>query len=51
MAIGFAQKSSLARRALIWADDILGYGNQHMQDKWWFDLEEVDGKMTIPKGK
>jgi reductive dehalogenase len=49
LAVRFAQKSGLARRALIWADDILGYGKQNLQDKWWFDLEEVDGKLIIPK--
>lgn len=38
-----AQRSSFARELLIWLDDLLGYGKQVENDKWWFDLEEVDG--------
>ena len=24
-------------------DDILGYGKPDKKDKWWFDLEDIDG--------
>jgi len=27
-------------------DDAWGYGKQNKKDKWWFDLEEVDGTIT-----
>ena len=29
-------------------DGITGYGKQHQKNKWWFDLEEVDGVLQIP---
>ena len=37
-----------ARRLGIWGDDLMGYGKPDPENKWWLDLEEVDGKMTIP---
>jgi reductive dehalogenase len=30
-------------------DDIWGYGRQDRKDKWWFDLEEVDGMLQLPR--
>jgi hypothetical protein len=30
-------------------DDILAYGKPHDENKWWFDLEDVDGVITVPK--
>ncbi|MFB0507331.1 MAG: reductive dehalogenase [Thermodesulfobacteriota bacterium] len=48
-AVGWAiRHSSLARRVAIWGDDLLGYGNPKPENKWWFDLEEVDGVLRIP---
>ena len=36
---------------LIKMDGIMGYGKQHKENKWWFDLEEVDGILQIPQKK
>lgn len=33
------------RRAIIKADDIMGYGKQKPEWKWWLDVEEVEGKL------
>ncbi|MBW2064886.1 MAG: reductive dehalogenase [Deltaproteobacteria bacterium] len=37
-----------ARRFAIWGDDLMGYGKPNLKNKWWFDLEEVDGMLRIP---
>ena len=37
-----------ARRFAVWGDDLLGYGQPNTKNKWWLDLEDVDGKLTIP---
>jgi reductive dehalogenase len=37
-----------ARRLAIWGDDLLGYGKPHYEEKWWLDLEDVDGVLRIP---
>ena len=36
------------RRFAVWGDDLMGYGKAEPEYKWWFDLEEVDGKMRVP---
>jgi reductive dehalogenase len=38
----------LVRRFAIWGDDLMGYGKPKPKNKWWFDLEEVDGILRIP---
>jgi reductive dehalogenase len=45
--------SSAARKFGIWGDDLLGYGKPHYENKWWFDLEDVngDGVLSIPKNE
>jgi reductive dehalogenase len=43
------ERSSLARRFSVWMDDLLGYGNQNLEDKWWYDLEEIEGVLRVPK--
>ena len=40
---------SPARKIAIKADSILGYGKEHEAEKWWFDLEEIDGILTFPR--
>lgn len=48
-AVGWAVRhSSLARRVAIWGDDLIGYGKPKSENKWWFDLEDVDGVLQIP---
>ena len=37
-----------ARRLAIWGDDVLGYGKPDPDRKWWLDLEDVDGVLTVP---
>jgi reductive dehalogenase len=45
--------SGIARGIAMRADDLMGYGRPKPETKWWFDLEDVDGKLQIPamKGK
>lgn len=53
-SVGWAMRhSALARSLAIWGDDLLGYGKPDYRQKWWFDLEDVngDGILTIPKNK
>jgi len=51
-AVGWAMRhSSLARSIAVKGDDLLGYGKPHPERQWWFDLEEVDGVLRIPKSK
>lgn len=48
-AVGWMMRHSLvARRFAIWGDDFLGYGKARPENKWWFDLEDVDGELRIP---
>ena len=49
-AVGWTvRKSSLARSIAVRADDLMGYGKSRPEKKWWFDLEDVDGVLQIPK--
>jgi 3-chloro-4-hydroxyphenylacetate reductive dehalogenase len=51
-AVGWAMRHSpLARSIAIWGDDLLGYGKPDYNDKWWYDLEDInsDGVLTTPK--
>jgi reductive dehalogenase len=53
-AVGWAMRhSALARSLAIWGDDFLGYGKPDYSQKWWLDLEDVngDGILTIPSNK
>jgi reductive dehalogenase len=43
------ERSSLTHRFSVWMDDLLGYGKQVMKDKWWYDLEEIEGIFEVPK--
>jgi len=38
-------------RPIVKMDDIWGYGKQDIYDKWWFDLEYLDGVLSIPKSQ
>jgi ferredoxin len=37
------------RRAGIWADDVFGYGKPNDNQKWWLDLERVNGVLQVPQ--
>ncbi|OGP64269.1 MAG: hypothetical protein A2169_06395 [Deltaproteobacteria bacterium RBG_13_47_9] len=51
-AVGWAVRhSSSARSIAVHADDFLGYGKPNPKEKWWLDLEEVDGVLEIPTQK
>jgi reductive dehalogenase len=41
--------SGLARRIAITSDETLGFPEAQEKDKWWFDLEMVDGVLKIPQ--
>ena len=45
VATNLAARSGLARRGLIWMDDALGYGRPDARRQWWFDMEQVDGRV------
>jgi reductive dehalogenase len=44
------QRTPFMDSFIIKMDDIWGYGKQEKKDRWWFDLEEVDGVIGIPNG-
>lgn len=51
MVIGWLmRKFPPASRFAVWGDDLLGYGKPNQEEKWWIDLEEVDGVLQTPKG-
>jgi reductive dehalogenase len=43
------ERSSLTHRFSVWMDDLLGYGKQDVRDKWWYDLEEIEGVFRVPQ--
>ena len=36
-------------RAIIRMDGVKGYGKPNLRDKWWFDLEGIEGKYGTPE--
>jgi reductive dehalogenase len=51
-AVGWAVRNSSSVRSIaVRADDLLGYGKPKPENKWWFDLEEVDGVLQVPATK
>jgi len=45
------QHTPFLDKLIIKMDDIWGYGKQNKKDKWWFDLEEIDGVLQTPAKK
>ena len=37
-----------ARRFAVWGDELLGYDKPKLENKWWFDLEDVEGTLQVP---
>ena len=37
-----------ARKPGIWGDGLLGYEKKNPGQKWWLDLEDVDGVLQVP---
>jgi len=44
-----ARRTPFLDKCLVKMDDVWGYKKQDTSYKWWFDLEEVDGIVQIPK--
>jgi hypothetical protein len=42
------ERSWLTHRFSVWMDDLLGYGRQSIEDKWWYDLEGIEGVFQVP---
>lgn len=38
----------LARRYAVWGDEFMGYIEPKLENKWWLDLEDVDGILGVP---
>ncbi len=45
LAMWAAIRLPFTRRFLIWLDDKLRYGERNPKNRWWFDLETVDGRV------
>ncbi len=43
------ERAAPAHRFSVWMDDLLGYGRQRVEDKWWYDLEEIEGLFQAPQ--
>jgi len=37
-----------ARRFAAWGDEYMGYVKPRLENKWWLDLEDVDGILEVP---
>jgi len=37
-----------ARNFAVWGDEIMGYVPPNQKNKWWLDLEDVDGELQVP---
>ncbi|MBW1805771.1 MAG: reductive dehalogenase [Deltaproteobacteria bacterium] len=38
----------IARRFAVLGEEIMGYVKPKLEDKWWLDLEDVDGTLEVP---
>jgi hypothetical protein len=38
----------VARNFAVWGDQLLGYDKPNLKNKWWLDLEDVDGELVVP---
>jgi len=43
------QHTPLLNKLIVKMDNVWGYGKQDKRDKWWFDLENVNGVLQIPR--
>ena len=48
---GMIQHTPWLDKSLIKMDSLLGYGRVARENKWWLDLEEVDGILQTPKSQ
>jgi reductive dehalogenase len=42
------RKIPAARNFAAWGDRLLGYDKPNRENKWWLDLEDVDGTLIVP---
>lgn len=42
------QKFPIARNFAVWGDHLMGYDKPNLANKWWLDLENVNGEMVVP---
>jgi hypothetical protein len=40
------KRLDLARSLAIWEDDLMAYGKPDYRNKWWLDLEDVNGELN-----
>jgi reductive dehalogenase len=43
------QHTPFMNNFIIKMDGLAGYGRQNINNKWWFDLEDIDGVVKVPK--
>jgi reductive dehalogenase len=43
------KNSPFLDKFIVKMDDVWGYGKQDKRYKWWFDLEDVDGVLQVPR--
>ena len=36
-----------ARKYAVMGDELLGYDKPKLRDKWWLDLEDVEGRLRV----
>jgi reductive dehalogenase len=44
-----AKNTPFLDKFIVKMDDVWGYGKQDKRYKWWFDLEDVDGVLQVPR--
>jgi 3-chloro-4-hydroxyphenylacetate reductive dehalogenase len=43
------KNAPLTNSFIIWMDNVIGYSKPDQRDRWWFDLENVDGSYQKPR--
>ena len=38
----------VARNFAVWGDELFGYNQPNLKNRWWLDLEDVDGELVVP---
>jgi reductive dehalogenase len=38
----------VARNFAVWGDKLFGYDKPNLENKWWLDLEDLDGELIVP---
>ena len=48
-AVWLSIKLPFTQKFFAWLDDFIGNGKQNETRKWWFDLDNDEGKIVVPK--